>query len=305
MHFITRKSFLQTSGIVLAAAVAGSSFRFVKPAPLLSFSTLGCPDWSFPQIVDFAAANGYQGIELRGLLRQMDLTKCPEFNTAENITDSINRLRQKNLQLVNLGSSCNLHIADPVKRKDNIDEAKRFIDLAQQTHCPFVRVFPNNFPKDQEKQATIGLIVKGLQELGDYAKGKNVRVLMETHGYVVYTADLLAIMQAVNHPQVGLIWDIANMWTITKEPPAQVYATLKKYIFHTHVKDAKLDGNALRYTLLGKGDVPIFAAIDSLQHAGYRGFYSFEWEKMWHPELEAPEIALADYPQAIKKHLAL
>jgi hypothetical protein len=28
----------------------------------------------------------------------------------------------------------------------------------------------------------------------------------------------------------------------------------------------------------------------------------FEWEKLWHPELEDPETALADYPVAMKKH---
>jgi len=37
----------------------------------------------------------------------------------------------------------------------------------------------------------------------------------------------------------------------------------------------------------------------------YQGYYSFEWEKLWHPELPAPELALADYSQAMKKHLGL
>jgi len=37
-------------------------------------------------------------------------------------------------------------------------------------------------------------------------------------------------MQSVGHPHVGLVWDIVNMWSVTKEPPAQMYAKLKKYI---------------------------------------------------------------------------
>jgi len=301
---ITRKDFLQTSGILLAAMMTGSSFYDKKQLPLLSFSTLGCPDWSFQQIIDFAAAHGYQGIEMRGLLRQMDLTKCNEFSSADNITGTLERMKAKKLQFVNLGSSCNLHLAEPVKRKENLDEAKRFIDLAQKIHCPYVRVFPNNFPKDQDKQATIDLIVKGLQELGDYANGKNVMVLMETHGEVVHSEDLQNIMQKANHPQTGLIWDVTNMWTVTKEPPAQAYEKLKKYIRHTHIKDASMVNGEPKYTFLGKGEVPIFDAIALLQKGGYKGFYSFEWEKMWHPELAAPELALADYPEAMKKNLA-
>jgi len=127
-------------------------------------------------------------------------------------------------------------------------------------------------------------------------------VLMETHGDAVESAVLKQIMDAVNHPKVGLVWDVSNMWTVTKEPPAQVYSLLKNYIHHTHVKDAKLADNGPQYKLMGKGEVPIFEAIDILHKDGYKGYYSFEWEKLWHPEIDEPEIALADYPKAMKQH---
>jgi len=127
-------------------------------------------------------------------------------------------------------------------------------------------------------------------------------VLMETHGEVVHMDDLFTIMQSANHPQTGLIWDVCNMWTVTKEPPADVYKKLKPYIHHTHIKDAKLVNNQPQYVFMGEGEVPIFEAIDILQKDGYKGFYSFEWEKLWHPELAAPELALADYPEKMKKH---
>ena len=51
-----------------------------------------------------------------------------------------------------------------------------------------------------------------------------------------------------------------------------------------------------------KGEAPIFEAIDILSKGGYSGYYSFEWEKMWHPEIAAPEIALAHYPKVMEKH---
>ena len=196
-----------------------------------------------------------------------------------------------------------MHFAEGMEREKNLAEAKRFIDLAYQINCPYVRVFPNNFPKERDKNETIDLIVKGLLELGDYAKEKNVTVLMETHGDVVRIDDLLTIMQAAEHSHVGLVWDIANMWTATKESPIEAYNALKKYIRHTHIKDANLVDGKLTYTLLGQGDVPIFKAIDALSKNGYKGYYSFEWEKMWHPEIAEPEIALADYPKAMKNIL--
>jgi hypothetical protein len=41
-----------------------------------------------------------------------------------------------------------------------------------------------------------------------------------------------------------------------------------------------------------------------LHASGYKGFYCFEWEKVWHPELEDPEIAIADYARVMRGYFA-
>jgi sugar phosphate isomerase/epimerase len=305
MNPISRKKFLQTSSLVLAALAADSAFGFGKKRePLLAFSTLGCPDWPFQRITDFAAQYGYKGIEVRGIRRQMDLPLCEEFSSDEARKRTLTKMKQKGLTFVNLGSSATLHFSKGTERQKNLADGKRFIDLAEQLDCPYIRVFPNNFPKEQEKSQTIDLISKGLLELGDYAKDKNVTVLLETHGDAVRIDDLSMIMQTARHPNVGLIWDVANMWTVTKESPTDAYRQLKPYIRHTHIKDAKLVDGKLQYTFLGEGDVPIFEAVDALSKGGYKGHYSFEWEKLWHPEIAEPEIAFADYPVKMKNHFS-
>lgn len=302
MNKMNRRHFLQTGLAMVPLVTAASAFDIKKKMPLLSFSTLGCPDWDFTQVVNFAAANGYSGIELRGVKRQIDLLQSPAFNSADAIKTSMQLLKEKKLRIVDLGSSAAMHHAKKEERTKNLDDAKRYIDLAEKLDCPYVRVFPNDLPKDDTRNAVMELIINGLQQLGDYAKGSKVTVLMESHGDVVRTADLQKIMDAVANEHVGLVWDITNMWTITKEAPADVYAQLKSYIRHTHIKDAKLTGDKIDYVLLGKGDTPIFDAIDILYKDGYKGFYSFEWEKLWHPEIAEPEVALADYPKAMKEH---
>ncbi|MFT4018321.1 MAG: sugar phosphate isomerase/epimerase family protein [Agriterribacter sp.] len=301
MKNFNRRDFLKSSVVLLPIPLIGYSFDMKAPKPLLSFSTLGCPDWSFDDILSFAALHGFSGIEFRGLKREIDLSKAPDFSAA-NIRTSLQKLKQHKLRIINLGASTALHYTNKAEREKNIDEAKRYIDLAQQLNCPYIRVFPNKLPKDDTRNAVIELIIDGLKTLGDYAKNTKVTVLMETHGDVVYAADLVKIMESVNHPKVALVWDIANMWTITKEPPAEVYPKLKPYIHHTHIKDATLDRDKVNYVLLGKGQVPIFEAIDLLHKDGYKGFYSFEWEKLWHPELMEPGIAFADYASVMKEH---
>jgi sugar phosphate isomerase/epimerase len=298
----SRRQFLQTSTLLAARAVMASSFKIKKDKPLLSFSTLGCPDWTFNQIMDFAAGHGYEGIELRGIQREMELTKVKELSTATNRQQTLQRMMDKGLRFVDLGSSATLHFADPAERLKNLDEGRRFIDMAQQLDCPFVRVFPNSFPKDQDKAATIDLMVNGLLELADHAKGSQVSVLVESHGDLVKIADLETVMKAAQHPNAGMIWDVCNMWAITKEPPAEAYKVLHPYIRHTHIKDGKIAGNEVHYVLLGQGEVPIFEAIDALRNGGYKGFYSFEWEKLWHPEIGEPDVAFADYASVMRKH---
>ncbi|MDO6433814.1 sugar phosphate isomerase/epimerase family protein [Flavitalea sp. BT771] len=309
----SRRDFLKAGAGLLG--LSGLSTLSFRKQPLLSFSTLGCPDWTFPAIMDFATKNGYSGVEVRGILREMDLVKCPEFSNAENIAATLRQMEDHQLKFVNLGSSAELHLADAAARQRNLDEGRRFIDLAHQLRCPYIRVFPNRLPKEQDQNATIGLITKGLLELGEHARNSGVTVLMETHGDLVETAVLEQIMQGASGPNTGLIWDIFNMWSITKEPPAEVYPKLKKYIRHTHIKDGKTIGGHMenrkmvdgkeQYLLLGQGESPIFEAIGLLYKDGYPGFYSFEWEKLWHPEIAEPEVALADYPKAMKKFFRL
>ena len=85
----TRKEFLQTSSVLLAAAFARTPFDFKKEKYPLAFSTLGCPDWDFKKITDFAEQHGYTGIELRGLKREIDLTKCHDFSSTKNIETTL------------------------------------------------------------------------------------------------------------------------------------------------------------------------------------------------------------------------
>jgi len=252
--------------------------------------------------VNFATNNHYNGIEIRGIKRELDLSKCPEFNSKENIQASLKLAQSKGLKFVDLGSSAEMHHSDETEKQKNLDAAKRFIDLAEQLNCPYVRVFPNDFPQDRERNATMEVIAKNLSVLGDYAKSTNVTVLMETHGEVVHADDVKKIMQSAQSPHIGLVWDIGNMWSVTKEPPSVVYEKLKNYIHHTHIKDLKIIDGKEHYVLLGKGESPIFEAIDILAKNNYKGYYSFEWEKMWHPEIEDPEVALADYPKAMMQH---
>lgn len=295
-----RRIFLRSvlGGTFLTAA---SSFRY-KPSPKLAFATLGCPDWSFEEIVSNASRLGYDGIEFRGLQREFDLTKTKTFGSKQGIREAYQKAKDAGVKIICLGSSAVLHFSDPVLRKKNIDEAKRFVDLSHQLECPFVRVFADKYIDGKEKSQA--LIAQGLQEIADYGKHSNISVLLSTHGDVSEAKDVCDIMKMVEADNTGIGWDIVNTWYESRQPPAEVYKLIKKYIRIVHVKDMSFTGGKERNVLLGQGEVPVFEGIDALLKDGYHGYFSFVWEKRWYPEIEEPEVAFEDYIRVMKKYLS-
>src|SRR3989442_11726396 len=138
-------------------------------------------------------------------------------------------------------------------------------------------------------------IARGLRELGDYARPKGVTVLIESHGDFTDSPTLLEIIQRADSPAVALLWDARHTFGSGKEAPEDAVRQLGRYIRHTHLKDSVAAGNDRRYVLTGTGEGPVKRQIAALVKIGYRGVYSFEWEKRWHPEIKEPEVAFAQY----------
>jgi sugar phosphate isomerase/epimerase len=107
------------------------------------------------------------------------------------------------------------------------------------------------------------------------------------------------VLTAVNSNHVGLLWDAHHTFATSNEEPEYTVKQVGRWIRHTHLKDSTGSGEDRHYVLTGRGNVPIERQIKALQGIGYKGFYCFEWEKMWHPEIDDPEIAIADFAHVV------
>jgi len=270
----------------------------------LGFSTLGCPTWPWPRILDFAAEHQFASVELRGILTNMDLTKVPEL-APEHIADARRQIAAHGLSVSCLGASAHMHEMDPVKHAAQLDEAHRFIDLAQALGAPYVRVFGNEYVPGVPRDEMLAHIAGALRGLGDYARGKDVTVIIESHGDFTDSPALLEILQKADSPNVALLWDAHHTFVSGKEQPEDTVRQLGRYIRHTHLKDSVPlpGGNDRRYVLTGMGEVPVKRQIAALVKTRYRGFFSFEWEKRWHAEIEEPEVAIAQYARVAREYL--
>lgn len=264
----------------------------------LAFTTLACPDWSWKQAVQKAVEYGYQGLELRGVEGEMDLTKAAPF-TASQLAATKRELRDRNVAIPCLDTSCRFDQAAEIDH--SIDEGKRHIDLAGELGAPFIRVFGDRISDNTARDKIIEQVVKGLLTLAHYAEGTEVQVLLESHGDFARMENLLDVLRAVDHPHAGVLWDVHHPYRFFSEPLVDTYEKLKKRIRHVHLKNSVAVDGGVRYCLMSQGDVPVVEVLQLLADGGYDGWLSFEWEKRWHPEIEEPEVALPDFVRVLRQ----
>ena len=297
----TRRMFLTT----LSAGLAAPALLRARPSKRypIAFSTLGCPAWSWKTILEQADQLGYSALELRGVAGEMDLTKVPEL-AGSRLADTRKDLAALGLVISDLGASSRMHEKDPTVRQAQFDEGRRFIDLAHAMDVKYVRMFGDKFPEGEPREDVMKRVADGFRQMAAHAKAAGVVVLQESHGDFTRSKDLVEIQNAVGSPGFALLWDAHHTFVAGHEAPADTYAALGRYVRHTHLKDSKPEGTDRRYVLTGTGEVPVKEQVAVLAKAGYTGYYCYEWEKKWHPEIEEPEVAFPHYARTMGEYLA-
>jgi len=301
---ISRRDFVKSTSFAVAAAAFAQNAKSQKLP--IAFSTLGCPEWDLQKILSFAEEHGFAAIELRGLQGDLDLPSHPVF-APDKIGSTKQDFAGHAIKIACVSSSARMGEADPKKHDQEMSDGKRFVDLASALGAPYVRVFGDgtvaekNLPPNDDLKARVAA---GLRDMGEYAGPKNVTVILESHDNFTASATLLDVLQRANSPHAALLWDAHHTFATAKEEPESSVKQLGPWIRHTHLKDSVPAGDDRKYVLTGRGDVPVRRQVQALQKIGYKGYYCFEWEKVWHPDLDAPEIAIADYAKVVPAYFS-
>ena len=256
----------------------------------LSFSTLGCPEWSFKEIISTAKDLGYNGIEVRGVKKVMDVPRIPEFSPA-NAQATKELLLQKNLDIVCLTSACCMSVPDGTN--DTYYQAISYIDTAKDLGVKYVRVLGDFSPAptyDIDEEHT----KNALKKVAEYAKKCGVDILVETNGHYAKSERIKDLAQFAGD-NVGVIWDIHHPIRYFNEDPETTVKTLGSLIKHVHIKDSVLENGKVMYKMMGYGDMPVEKCVKLLLDNGYDGSFCLEWVKRWDNALEEPGLAFAQY----------
>lgn len=265
----------------------------------LATSTLGCPSWSLGEILQNVKAYGYDGVELRGLGPDLDLTQSPPFATRSAVEQTRHAFADAGLEICSVDTSA--AFADPARAKSALGEARSALTLAQALGAPFVRVFGGGIPVGVTRAQTVQSLVDSLRVLGEAAaQSGDVIVILETHDAFSTGAQVAEVLTQVAHPRVAALWDLHHPYR-QGESPEETWAALGAFVRHVHVKDSRPPDN---YCLLGEGDIPVLPMLHLLKHGGYDGWISLEWEKRWHPHLADPNVAFPQYATLLHEMLA-
>lgn len=250
----------------------------------LSFCTLGCPAWDLPTIAARAAEYGFDGVELRiGGDKHVDCT----MDTQQR-AETRRLFEERGVEIRSLSGYTLFGSGDAVTLEQNKQQTIRNAILARDLGAKYVRVFMG---EGLPLEGDIGIRAEYLHDSGEAALAEGITVLVETHDLSSSAKRTAEIVKAADSDGVGVLWDIHHT-VISKETPEQAYAYLGKHIKHLHMKDATADDKLCH---LGEGLMPLREIIRVLRANGYDGYLSYEWEKMWVPELDDPEIAFPKY----------
>lgn len=276
----------------------------------LAFSTLGCLEWDLKTLLQNAQQMGFQGIDFRGYQGELDLWKCPPFR--EHAAETRRRFADAGLSIPCLSSSAAMFVR-PEERKNQVLEVQHYLEMAQSLDVPFIRLFGGWFGEAPFETA-LSSAADSLHRLSLLAQDTNVTLLIETHDSWVNTQMLRTAFEVAQFPQqMGVIWDVHHPYRLAKESPEQTWQNIGPLVRYTHWKDSHLDtllephsshtsdAPAFHLALPEAGDVPLAPIFSLLQQAHYSGWYTFEWERKWHPELPPAEVAFPQFIQMMHR----
>ena len=262
----------------------------------IAFSTISCPDYTVAQMARAVKEYGYDGIELYALEGQRLLPGL----LAERLNEFQREL--KDVPIVSINSWGRLSSADAQERQAQERQIAYAFELAADLDCPLVKTFGGELPTDQPTGEVFDYMAESLQHLADRGQTLGVTLVLETHDGFCRGATLAELLRRVEHPCFAALWDVHHPYRMD-EPVAETDRLIGQRVRHVHVKDAIRDGEGWRFVLLGEGELPVRTLIEHLYARGFKGAIAVDWEKMWHPAIDGPEVALPQYAAALRSYL--
>ena len=238
-----------------------------------AFMTFSCPKLPWGEVLALARRCGYDGVEPRigsGHAHGLELSTPAAARKQAAVAAA-----GAGVAICCVATSC--RFADPQLNEAMLAEARGAIDLAGDLGCPRLRVFGGKLGEGLSREQATGLVAKCLAGLADQAAARGVTLCMETHDLWCNPEHVAEVMRRVNHPAVGVNWDIMHPVRFEGWDMAAAFEVLRPWIRHVHFHDGGPEGDNYVLKPVGTGQIDHRTAVRLLRQAGLDVFLSGEW----------------------------
>lgn len=261
----TRREFLKTSTAAAAALSSAplAAFGADKPGSKMQIGLvtyLWGQDWDLPTLIANCEKSGVLGVETR---TQHAHGVEPSLSAAER-KEVKKRFADSPVELLGPGTNQQYDDPEPEKLEASIEGTKAFIKLSHDCGGSGVKVKPNSFHKNVDREVTIEQIGKSLNVVGAFAADYGQEIRLEVHGSCCELPTIKKIMDYVDQKSVGVCWN-SNSQDLNGEGLEHNFNLVKdRFASTAHIRE------------LNVGDYPYQKLIDLFAAMDYAGWILLE-----------------------------
>lgn len=265
----------------------------------IAFSTIACPSWTLEEAASRAADFGYLGVELRSFHDgSVEVASEPFGCDPEQIKAIFEHAGVEALSFatsVRYDTMINPPVIGRVflNEEEGVGDTKAYVDLADRSAVPFVRVFGNSLPAAEPRTWSMRRVSERLKLAAQTARNTEVRLLIENAGAFSTSEALLELLELVDSQWLEVSYNTLAA-VQAGECPMDGLHRLMDWVKIIKINDVDDDGYPV---LLGDGRLPLEKFVKGLVKSGFDGWLVYEYPKLWMIEDERD-------PAQVLKHAA-
>ena len=254
----------------------------------LSFTTMGTPELDHAGAIELALEVGFGGVDIRcsdylGEVRPSSLER--------ELTRVGRDFERAGLEIPSVLCYHQISSASDGWSREYAEHIASHLAIGAALGARTIRIFGVHPAPAHDS----GELVEGSAEaiaaaLSGDASG--VGIVMQNHAGAGTALDALEIARRLGDPRFGLVYSPDHSFLHEAARGSELLPEIHPWVRQVYVADLVREAGGQRWVFPGEGGVPLRETIAWLDAAGFEGFYSFKWEKIWNPDLPEPEIAM-------------
>lgn len=225
------------------------------------------------------------------------LVRIETSETPKMMIDQVNEVKEEfdlNLFQSHAMLFANIADSDKEKREEDLSRIERHIEISSKLGVRDVVIHPGK-ESEWDFETLTSINIESINRIADYASERGMRLLIENiPGPYEKSNELLALIDAVGHDSVGVVFDTshANMCDLDLPEEIRNYGSR---LWGTHISDN--DGSGDQHKIPGWGTINWPLVVDALREINYQGAFNLEIPGARHriPEITDIKVDLALY----------